>query len=220
MPYPTKGYETAKLKDAGCGPTCAAMVGEALTGKSYPPPVMAELLVTGGARVPGGTDMTKGAKIIAELTGGKQSTTSDAAVLVDCIKEGGWAIANVGGNRSGYTGLLSDGGHYVVVRGLEPDERLIVWDPGYYKGKFDKAGHKGHVEVRGNDILVTVNELERDTKHRTPNYYLFWLKGDKPMTPETHTQLTGRPRNGIWPPWPAYWTAPARRTPSPASNWP
>ena len=186
-PYPAKGYEDATIKSAGCGPCCAAMVVEGLSGKSYPPPAMAELFIIKDARVPGGTDMAKGAKIIAELTGGDTVTTSSGTQLVDYLEMGCWAIANVGGNRQGYIGLFSDGGHYVVVRGIEPDGRLIVWDPGYYAGKFDKAGRKGRVAVRGNDILVTVTELERDTESRTPNYYLFWPKEDKPMTPETHT---------------------------------
>ena len=173
VPYPAKGYEAATLKSGGCGPCCAAMVAEGLTGLSFPPEAAAALAISTGARVSGGTHMgTLGAALAARF-GLRVSESSAPEALTACLGAGGWAIANVSGNRAGYTGLFSDGGHYVTVRAIEADGRLAVWDPGYYTGKLDREGRRGRAEVRGNDILVTPRELELDCAGRSPRYYLF-----------------------------------------------
>jgi hypothetical protein len=170
VPYPAPGYEKATVKSSGCGPTSLAMIVEGLTGESFPPPDAAAFAIACGARVSGGTNMGKLSQAGAEKFGLTLSRTSDEASLIAALKGGSWAIANVGGNRDGYTGLFSNGGHYVVCRGLCADGRIIVWDPGYYSGKFNVAGRKGKVEVCGNDCYVSAENLALDAANRNPRY--------------------------------------------------
>ena len=85
------------------------------------------------------------------------------------------AIANVGGNRPGYIGVFSDGGHYVVVADLV-GSKAIVLDPGYYAGKFNKPGRSGKVSVAGNKCICNMSVLADDTANRAPAYWLFERK--------------------------------------------
>ena len=173
VPYPAKGYEAATVKSGGCGPCCAAMVAEGLSGLSFPPEAATALAISTGARVSGGTHMGVLGRALGERFGLAMAESSMLKDLTACLGTGGWAIANVSGNRSGYTGLFSDGGHYVTVRAIEADGHLVVWDPGLYAGKFDREGRKGRAEVRGNDVRVAARELELDCGGRSPRYYLF-----------------------------------------------
>lgn len=171
IPYPAPGYQNATVKSGGCGVCCASMVVEGLCGVSFGPEKSAALAIQSGARVSGGTDMKALAAAMAASFGITWHTSSDISALAAHLKAGGWAIANVGGDRSGYTGLFSSAGHYIVARGIS--DKVIIWDPGYYSGKFDKAGRKGKVTVSGSDILVQPGLLDTDCQSRSPRYYLF-----------------------------------------------
>lgn len=103
-------------------------------------------------------------------------TTNDENLLREHLKSGGMAIANVGGNRPGYTGVFSDGGHYVVVAGLTDNGKLIVLDPGYYVGKFNLVGRRGKVEVNADYCICDMSVLAKDTENRSPAYWLFGRK--------------------------------------------
>lgn len=174
--YPAPGYPNATVKSGGCGPTCAAMIVSNLTGQVVDPKAMAAFAIQHGARVSGGTDMDKLAKAICEHYGLQFKTTSDENTLLAHLKAGGMAIANVGGNRGNYTGVFSDGGHYVVAAGVASDGRIVILDPGYYAGKFNKAGRKGKVTVQGNNCLCDISVLGQDTSNRNPAYWLFERK--------------------------------------------
>ena len=92
--------------------------------------------------------------------------------MLEALNAGAWVIANTGGDRSGYTGLFSNGGHYVTIRGIK-DGKLMVCDPGYYPGKFDRPGRKGRVSITSDGICVLPEQLDEDCKNRSPKYYLF-----------------------------------------------
>jgi hypothetical protein len=174
--YPSPSLPSATVKTGGCGVVCGAMIVSNLTNKTVDPKAMAAYAMKKGARVNGGTEMTILAKALCTDYPLNFSTTNDENALIAHLKEGGMAIANVGGNRSGYVGVFSDGGHYIVAAGLTGDGRVIVLDPGLYNGKFNKKGRKGKVDVRGNECLCDMSVLAQDTANRSPAYWLFERK--------------------------------------------
>lgn len=176
VPYPAPGYERATVKSGGCGVCCASMIVENLTEHKNGPKTMASYAIKKGARVSGGTDMNVLAKALRQDYDLHFTTTNNESILLDHLKKGFMAIANVGGNRPGYTGVFSNGGHYVVAAGLTDDGRVIILDPGYYTGKFNKAGRAGKVKVSGNYCICDITVLAKDTENRTPAYWLFERK--------------------------------------------
>lgn len=168
----TPAYDNKTVATSGCGPVCMSMIVENMTGKTFPPDRSAPYAQACGARVGGGTNMQKLLAAICRDYGLEYKATNSIAEAMAAVKAGAWAIVNVGGDRAGYTGLFSDGGHYVLVRAASPDQRLVVLDPGMYPGKYDKPGRKGGVEIRGNDILVKPADLDKDAENRSPRYYL------------------------------------------------
>ena len=170
--YPSRLYPNATVASSGCGPTCASMVVETLTGKRFPPEQAAAFALECGARVSTGTDMAVLAKALARAFGLTVRHTNSVTDLPAALKRGAIAIANVGGDRSGYKGVFSDGGHYVVVLGLAPDGRLMLADPGFYAGKYQKP-HRKAVEVAGNLLYAPPQVLDKDAQNRNPRYLLF-----------------------------------------------
>lgn len=173
IPYPSPSLPKATVKSGGCGVVCASMIVENLTGAAMPPEKMAPYAIKEGARVSGGTSMVILAQALARDYGLKFVTTNDENLLQQHLQKGGMAVANVGGNSPGYTGVFSDGGHYIVVAGLNSDGKLIVLDPGYYVGKFNLPGRKGKVVMQGNYALCSMSVLAVDTATRNPAYWLF-----------------------------------------------
>ena len=176
IPYPAPGYEDATVKTSGCGPCCASMIVEALAGESFPPGLSAPYAIKAGARISGGTSMKTLSQHISADKGIGCRTSNNVSELAAHLKSGGWGVVNVGGDRSSHIGLFSDGGHYVVARALAADGRIIVWDPNNYSGKYDKAGRRGKVEIIGDDIYASQENVALDAQSRNPGYYLFSRK--------------------------------------------
>jgi hypothetical protein len=82
------------------------------------------------------------------------------------------AIAYIGGDREGYIGIFSSGGHYVVIKRIEND-LLVIWDPSMELGKYDKEGRAGKVTIREDEVLCTLEIIEAETENKTPRYFLF-----------------------------------------------
>lgn len=178
-PYPAQGYENATIATSGCGPACISMIVETIATEKFPPELSAQYAIDIGARVSGGTDMNVLGNKIAQKINLKFSVTSDINKLLAHLKKGGLAIANVGGDKGGYTGVFSSGGHYIVVGGINSEGKLIVFDPGYYIGKFNKSGRYNKVsESNFPEIYVETNVLNKDCETRYPKYYLFSKEGE------------------------------------------
>lgn len=172
--YPSSSNPKATIKTGGCGVTVMAMIVSNMTTTKLTPPECAKISINNGARVSGGTDMAKLSKVICQKYPLVYTTTNDEAKLQQHLLNGGMAIANVGGNRKGWTGVFSDSGHYIVVCGYNrTTHKATIMDPGYYSGKFNKAARKGRVNVSGNYCYATLETLHFDTYNRNPNYYLF-----------------------------------------------
>lgn len=170
-PYPSNQLPNASVASGGCGVCCGSMIVEALTDKAFSPDKMAQYAINAYARVDGGTDMHILGRAIAKDFGVRFSTTSDMDELIQHLDKN-LAIINVSGDRSGYTGVFSSGGHFIVGIGIS-DDKIIIWDPGYYWGKFDKAGRAGKVEVDYPNLYVSPEIIDLDCETRYPKYYLF-----------------------------------------------
>lgn len=178
VPYPSPVLPEATVSSGGCGVCCASMIIENLLDEDFTPETAAKFSMAAGARVAGGTDMQVLGKALAEKFPLVFSANNARDGLYACLDSGGMAVANVGGDRTGYTGIFSDVGHYVVVSARDGDD-VTVLDPGYYSGKFSKAGRLGKVSILGTGVLsCTFDVLDTDCENRSPRYYLFKKEGD------------------------------------------
>lgn len=151
------------------------MVVENLTDMSLPPPEAAKYAIACGARVSGGTDMKRLSQCLAEDFGLTVRTTDDVDELLAHLKQNGIAVANVGGDRPGYKGVFSDGGHYLVALCLAPDGRVALADPGLYAGKYQKP-HRRAAEAVGGLVYAQPDALDKDAQNRSPRFTLFAVK--------------------------------------------
>ena len=168
--YPAPGYLTATIKSGGCGVCAAINVVGALTGKCKSVRVMRDLAINGGARVSGGTNMTRMNDLICRQYGLQCSTTSTISLAVQHLKNGGVVIANTAGR-----GMFSTGGHYVTVLGIL-DNKLCIADSGLCTGKYSTAARRAKVTVSGDLIFADAATLDADCVGRYPLYYLFSKK--------------------------------------------
>lgn len=171
IPYPARGYESATVKSGGCGVCVMAMALDDLLGTASDIRALAKYAIDCGARVPGGTDMNIFCRAVTADHGFDYRAGNSVDDLPGALSDGAVIIANVGGDRPGYTGLFSMGGHYVYCHAMAGG-RLTVWDPGYYSGKFSKPGRQGKVEIDFPDIYVSPVYLDRDTENRRPRYHI------------------------------------------------
>lgn len=172
IPYPSPSLPGATVASGGCGAVSASMIIEALTDKTFAPPEAAAYSIKVGARVSGGTNMVTLSKAIENDFGLRCTMTNNIDTLVKHMHSGGAAIANVSGNRTGYKGLFSDSGHFIVVIGHETNV-LTIWDPGSYVGKYNKPGRAGRAMVDGNNVYVAPSVLDADCLGSQPRYFLF-----------------------------------------------
>ena len=102
--------------------------------------------------------------------------TCDHGRMQQFLQNGeGMAIANSGGDRPGWTGVFTTGGHFIVLVSAKGRE-ICVMDPSMYEGKYDTEGRKGKVRVEGNLAYVDIATLARDCDNRYPSYALFRKK--------------------------------------------
>lgn len=176
--YNWPGGSGKTVKSSGCGPCAMLMVVENMLGIRWLMADWINWVLSTGARVNGGTDMNKLCKAVSNKYSLEFSTTNSETDLLEHIKKGGMAIANVGGKRSGWSGLFSDSGHFITVLGILADGRFIIGDPGIYNGKFNSSFRRSKVEVDGDLVYVNSSNLNSDTLNRTPNYYLLKKKSE------------------------------------------
>lgn len=188
VPYPSGPNSTADIAQSGCG-VCAIANVLLFCGIAADPKDLAQIFAKNGIRVPSGTDMRKASQwVTATYPNIVTDTTSSSEVLRSWLAAGGVAIANVDGDE-GTKGVFSNAGHFINVIGLDGTD-FVCFDVGYYKGKYDAPYRKPYVRLSsdkdGNVLqIVSAETLDRDTKNRTPSYYLFKKQeSQKPMTTE------------------------------------
>ncbi|MBR6499716.1 MAG: C39 family peptidase [Clostridia bacterium] len=177
-PYPNQRTGKGTIADNGCGPCCASMVAENMLGVSFPPEEACRLAIECGAREKPGTDLYRFSPVFAERFGLNVTDTEDADEAKAFLKQKkGLVIANTYGDRpeDGWTGVFSDGGHYIVLAGIEGNT-VKVWDPMYRPGRFDIPGRKGKVRMEGNEAFADFSVIREDCHDRP--FFLFSKKTD------------------------------------------
>ena len=137
----------------------------------FPPAESAALAKRCGAREGFGTNLYIYAGALAAHFGLSVRNTEDADEAVQFLREGrGMVIANVQGNREGYTGVFSDGGHYILLLRTSGG-RIALLDPMYRPGRYDRPGRAGKVTMEGNVAWTTADVVREDCRDRP--FFLF-----------------------------------------------
>ena len=172
-----KGKVTT-IRSSGCGLCSAIMVADQLLPNStFDLTEAIDISYATKANHKAGTDYKIFAPAFAEKLGLMLEMTNDAERVRYCLRTGGAVVVHSGGDREGYTGVFTHGGHYVTAIGEEPDGRIAVLDPSYKVGKYEEEGRKGKVEMKGEFIaLCDLSVLAKDAENRDPGFYLFWRK--------------------------------------------
>ena len=175
VPYEYQG-NGRNIKTSGCGVCSACMIVENMLGLPLPVEEAAVMAVECGARIEYGSDMVAMADELCRRYPLTYEMTNDAGRVLQFLKDkGGMVVANSGGNREGYTGVFTKGGHYIVL--AEANGRMVtVLDPNLYDGKFEEPGREGKVTVEGNLAFTKISVVAEDCSNRTPAYFLFRKK--------------------------------------------
>jgi len=184
-PYPAyPGYEDKTIGTSGCGPTCCAMVVSSGKEIIYPDD-MGDIAIEKGYRVPGGTDDGL-FWYIGERWGIEvQQIHSSYEAFERCMH--GWFVIMACGE-----GLWTTGGHYILAVGTEGD-KIEIFDPYLYDGKFDQYGRTGKVQVRGISCFVQIDTFKEYSN--VQRLYAFKVNTEeKPVEPEVPQNTVGQTR--------------------------
>lgn len=179
VPYLMPGRTDGNVANNGCGICCASMMIEGMLGVAFPPDVCAPFSKRCGAREQPGTNFY----ILGGALAGRfdlfMRPETEIDKVVEFLRENpdGMAIANVRGDREGYVGVFSDGGHYVLLEGVQGDE-LCVLDPMYRPGRYDVPGRAGKVRMEGFRAYADKGVLKEDCFERPFFLYRKMRHGD------------------------------------------
>lgn len=169
---------TTTISSSGCGLCSAVMVAERLIPEvnfGLKEAIKMSYDTKANHRI--GTDYKRFAPAFAEKYGLDLELTNDSERLRYCLRTGGAAVIHVKGDRDGYVGVFSHGGHYAVAISEERDGRIAVLDPSYVKGKYEEEGRKGLVEIKNDVVAICdMQVIIDDTAPAEPSFYLFWRK--------------------------------------------
>lgn len=177
--YPTKAadktsssYLSGTIASSGCGLCCLCMAVDQLSLQKLDLIQCRDLSIEHEANMKVGTDMKILGPVVAEMFNLSFSKTDDEEEMMQCLKNGGKVIINVGGDHDEHIGVFSDVGHYIIAIGYQ-DGLIRILDPAYRVGKYDIEGRKGKI-IDCEGILYAKPEVLRDdTLNRSPGYYLF-----------------------------------------------
>lgn len=169
---------TSTICSSGCGLCSAVMVADRLIPEiNFGLKEAIRMSYDTKANHDKGTDYKRFAPAFAEKCGLDLEMTSDDERLRYCLRTGGAAVIHIKGDRDGYVGVFSHGGHYAVAISEERDGRIAVLDPSYFNGKYEEEGRKGLVEMKNDVIAICdMQVIIDDTAPAEPSFYLFWRK--------------------------------------------
>lgn len=122
--WATHPYGKSTIYSAGCGPTSLAMVVSGLTGQRVTPDVVADWSYRNGHRAEGQGSfwslMTEGGAYYGLQV--EPVSRKNPSKIVQALSEGYPVIACMG------KGHFTNGGHFIVLRGLTADGKVLVYD--------------------------------------------------------------------------------------------
>lgn len=186
--YTSTGNRTQTIGSSACGPTCAAMVVSSIKG-TITPDTMADLYVKYGFRSANSGTYWSAFRWTADVFDIEYKEIYKLNDVCDLLEQN-YMIITACGN-----GLFTTGGHFILIYGYEDTnkdgqcdagDRLKVYDPYLYSGKFNLSTRRGRATVNGNTVYV-----EKETFRKYANYSMFFaFKNDRTDTKENPTTIT------------------------------
>lgn len=121
--YDTRRNKTQTIRSGGCGPTSLAIVYTSLTQDVITPAVMADWAMEQGyCAAPSGSYRSLMSAGAEELGLTNYYSGSDLETALGYLSDGKLIVALMG------PGIFCDGGHFVVIRGVTEDGKILMAD--------------------------------------------------------------------------------------------
>lgn len=151
-----KSYGTDNIGGYGCGPTAMAMVVSSLTSKTVDPVKMAEWSYDNGYWAPGGGSYHSLIPGAAKTFGLQVEgcPAKEPQKIVDALSSGKLVVALMS------KGHFTSGGHFIVLRGVTAEGKILVADPASKKRSEQEW-----------DLSIILNEAHKSAGAGGP----FWI---------------------------------------------
>lgn len=117
---------SSTIGQGGCGPTAMATVVSTLTGEAHDPVELAQWSVANGHRCEGNGSYHSLIPEAASAYGLSCEKNLDAQRIVDALSSGKLVVAIMA------KGHFTQGGHFIVLRGVTSEGKILVADPASY----------------------------------------------------------------------------------------
>ena len=185
--YSSTGNNSQTMGSSACGPTCSAMVVSSIKG-TITPPEMADLYVQYGFRSANNGTYWSAFRWTADVFDIGYKEVQRLNDVCDLLEQNYMVISACG------NGLFTTGGHFILIYGYEDTngdgqcdsgDRLKIYDPYLYSGKFNLSTRRGKATVEGNTVYV-----EKETFRAYANYSGFFaFKNDRTDTKEDNANV-------------------------------
>lgn len=185
--YTSTGNLNQTMGSSACGPTCSAMVVSSIKGIILPTE-MANLYVKYGFRSANNGTYWSAFRWTADVFDIGYKEVQRLNDVCDLLEENYMVISACG------NGLFTTGGHFILIYGYEDTngngqcdsgDRLKIYDPYLYSGKFNLSTRRGKATVEGNTVYV-----EKETFRAYANYSGFFaFKNDRTDTKEDNANV-------------------------------
>ena len=185
--YTSTGNSSQTMGSSACGPTCSAMVVSSIKGTILPT-TMADLYVQYGFRSANNGTYWSAFRWTADVFDIVYKEIYKLNDVCDLLEENYMVISACG------NGLFTTGGHFILIYGYEDTngsgqcdsgDRLKIYDPYLYSGKFNLSTRRGKATVEGNTVYV-----EKETFRAYANYSGFFaFKNDRANIKEDNTNI-------------------------------
>lgn len=186
--YTSTGNSSQTMGSSACGPTCSAMVVSSIKGTILPTE-MADLYVQYGFRSANNGTYWSAFRWTADVFDIGYKEVQRLNDVCDLLEENYMVISACG------NGLFTTGGHFILIYGYEDtnengqcdsEDRLKIYDPYLYSGKFNLSTRRGKATVEGNTVYV-----EKETFRAYANYSGFFaFKNDRSVQNSTEVNST------------------------------
>lgn len=187
--YTSTGNSSQTMGSSACGPTCSAMVVSSIKGTILPT-TMADLYVQYGFRSANNGTYWSAFRWTADVFDIGYKEIYKLNDVCDLLEENYMVISACG------NGLFTTGGHFILIYGYEDTngngqcdsgDRLKIYDPYLYSGKFNLSTRRGKAQVEGNTVYV-----EKEVFRAYANYSGFFaFKNDRSNNTEVdRTEVT------------------------------
>lgn len=186
--YSSTGNASQTMGSSACGPTCSAMIVSSIKGTILPT-TMADLYVQYGFRSANNGTYWSAFRWTADVFDIGYKEVQRLNDVCDLLEENYMVISACG------NGLFTTGGHFILIYGYEDTnengqcdsgDRLKIYDPYLYSGKFNLSTRRGKATVEGNTVYV-----EKETFRAYANYSGFFaFKNDRSVQNSTEVNST------------------------------